>query len=53
MVDLQLSVGNFDFAIKQYAMYERILQFQGRTRPIFANNRYAIYQVQIPTHFCK
>ena len=24
-----------------------------RSRTIFANNRYAIYQVQIPTHFCK
>ena len=26
--------------------YNRILIFQSRSRPIFANNRYAIYQVQ-------
>jgi hypothetical protein len=44
MVGLQLNVSIV--AIKQYAIYVRILRFQGRSRPIFANNRYAIYQVQ-------
>ena len=44
MVGLQLNVSIV--AIQQYAIYARILRFQGRSRPIFANNRYAIYQVQ-------
>ena len=44
MVGLQLNVSVF--AIKHYAIYVRILEFQSRSQPVFANNRYAIYQVQ-------